>query len=70
MRLLFVFAVVLFSLVHTDIAASEEGKWPWIDIALADIDAIYQLIKENHPGPVDEQHPAYRKSMESNYQGK
>ena len=68
MRLLFVFAVVLFSLVHTDIAASEEGKSPWIDIALADIDAIYQLIRENHPGPVDEQNPGYRKSMESNYQ--
>ena len=51
MRLLFVLAAVLFLSVHTDIDASEERKSPWIDIALADIDAIYQLIKENHPGP-------------------
>jgi hypothetical protein len=68
MRLLFVFAAVLFLLVHTDIEASEERESPWIDIALADIDAIYQLIKENHPGPVDEENPGYRKNMESNYQ--
>jgi hypothetical protein len=68
MRLFFVLAVVLFFLAHSDIGASEEMKSPWVNIALADIDAIYQLIEENHPGPVDEQNPAYRKSMESNYQ--
>jgi hypothetical protein len=68
MRLFFVLAVVLFFSAHSDIGASEEMKSPWVDIALADIDAIHQLIEENHPGPVDEQNPAYRKSMESNYQ--
>jgi hypothetical protein len=68
MRLSFVFMAGLFLLVHSDIGASEESKSPWVDIALADIDAIYQLINENHPGPVDEENPAYRKSMESNYQ--
>jgi hypothetical protein len=68
MRLFFVIAAFLFMSVHSDIEASEEHKSPWADIALADIDAIYQLIKDNHPGPVDEQNPAYRKDMESNYQ--
>jgi hypothetical protein len=68
MRLLPVLAAFLFMSVHSDIEASEERKSPWADIALADIDAIYQLIKENHPGPVDEQNPAYRIDMESNYQ--
>ncbi len=68
MRLFFVFATFLFLSVPAGIEASDERKSPWVDIALADIDAIYQLIKNNHPGPVDEQNPAYRKSMESNYQ--
>jgi hypothetical protein len=68
MRLSFVLAALLFMSVHSGIAASEERKSPWADIALADIDAIYQLIKENHPGPVDEQNPAYRENMENNYQ--
>jgi hypothetical protein len=67
MRLSFVLAAFLSLSVHTDIEASEERMSPWVDIALADIDAIYQLIKDNHPGPVDEQNPAYRKGMESNY---
>jgi hypothetical protein len=68
MRLFFVFAAFQFLSVYAVIAASEERKSPWADIALTDIDAIYRLIKDNHPGPVDEQNPAYRKSMESNYQ--
>ena len=68
MRLVFVFAALQFLSVLANVAASEELKSPWADIALADIDAIYRLIKENHPGPVDDENPAYRKSMESNYQ--
>jgi hypothetical protein len=68
MRVSCVFAAVLFLSVLTDVGASEDGTSPWVDIALADIIAIYQLIEENHPGPVDEQNPGYRKSMESNYQ--
>ena len=68
MRLVFVFAALQFLSVLANVAASEEQKSPWADIALADIDAIYRLIKDNHPGPVDEQNPAYRRNMESNYQ--
>jgi hypothetical protein len=40
---------------------------PWTEIAIADIDEIQRLLRENHPGPVDPQNPLYAKLMDANY---
>jgi hypothetical protein len=37
---------------------------PWTEITTRDLDAIYKLIEENHPGPLDTEHPYFKKWMD------
>ncbi|MDQ2077280.1 S41 family peptidase [Marinimicrobium sp. ABcell2] len=40
----------------------------WSNVATQDLDFIYQLARDNHPGAIDEQNPAFREYMETGYQ--
>ncbi len=40
---------------------------PWAQIALADLEDIYQNVKENHPGAVDEENGYFRTWLEKGY---
>ena len=33
---------------------------PWPDIAVQDLTAMHDLIRDNHPGPVDPANPGFR----------
>lgn len=55
--------VVLFALfLCSPHASAQSGPGVhWRQTAKRDIDAVYTIIRENHPGPVDQQNPAFAK---------
>jgi len=67
-------AVVLMTLaicaslaMPTAVSASETagpGGRPWREAALADLQALHDLIEQNHPGPVDPRSTAYRQWLQ------
>ena len=50
------FAGLLFTLD----SAGAAGSSPWAAMAERDLRAIHDIIRDNHPGPVDPQNPGYR----------
>lgn len=41
---------------------------PWQQLAKADLDFVYQTLKDNHPGVIDEQNPDFNLWLEQGYQ--
>jgi Peptidase family S41 len=48
--------IILLSLLSIQAEASEN---PWVALTQADLQAIHDLLQENHPGPVDPQNQRY-----------
>lgn len=40
---------------------------PWQQLAKADLDFIYQNLKDNHPGVIDQQNPEFNQWLENGY---
>ncbi|WP_186645644.1 S41 family peptidase [Fluviispira vulneris] len=54
--------LICFSIMPSFIYANE-----WSDKAKQDIDEVYTILKENHPGYVDSLNPDFKKDFEKNY---
>jgi hypothetical protein len=44
--------------------AAPAGGNPWSEMAIEDLHGIHDIIRDNHPGPVDPENPHYRDWME------
>ncbi len=48
-------------------AASRAAESPWAELARTDIVRMAALMRDNHPGPVDPENPAYAQRLEAIY---
>jgi len=47
------------------VAAATATRGPWAQLALGDLRAVHDLIRDNHPGAVDPQNPTFRHWLET-----
>lgn len=55
----------LFALSFSAISAAQS---PWQGLIEGDINSIYQTLKDNHPGYLDEENPYFKRWLEKGYQ--
>src|SRR6185503_8643955 len=54
----------LFIAVAAAALAAPAYANPWSELAIEDLHGIHDIIRDNHPGPVDPENPHYRDWME------
>lgn len=47
--------------------ATAHGASPWVDLAKADLDFVYQTVRTDHPGMLDQDNPYFRAWAEQGY---
>jgi hypothetical protein len=51
---------MLFVAVATALLGAPAHAGPWSELAIEDLHGIHDIIRDNHPGPVDPENPHYR----------
>ena len=59
---------ILLATLLAPAARAHAAPSPWAQMTKADLDFIHQTLKDNHPGAIDKQSPAFQAWMERGYQ--
>src|SRR3954452_18332332 len=60
-------ALIGLALLCTPATTLAQGTTDWRRLYLDDLEAARQVIAKDHPGPVDEKNPAFRRTLASAY---